>query len=70
AGVFTRVAAALIIFEFITSLYLKVFKWKKNFASGEAEWDWDLLVLAVAAALFLLGAGKLSIDSYIGWQFG
>ena len=69
-GIFTRIAAALLTIEFLVILYLKIFPWRKEFASGEGEWDYDLVFLAVAAALIFLGAGNISIDQIIGWKLG
>jgi putative oxidoreductase len=69
-GLLTRFIAAALILEFLVILYLKIFKWKKQFASGDSEWDYDMLILAAAIALFLLGAGSISIDSMIGWNLG
>lgn len=69
-GIFTRIAAGLLAIEFLIIMFLKIFPWKKQFATGDGEWDFDLVFFAIAIALILLGAGNWSIDQAIGWKLG
>jgi|SRR5579872_2872333 len=60
-GLATRIAAVPLGFTLLVAIV--GFKWKEGFQGG---WDWPLSVLASTIALFVLGAGALSIDHLIG----
>ena len=50
------------------ALKLKIFKWKAPFsAHDKMGWEFDLILLAAAAALLFLGAGNYSLDAVMGW---
>lgn len=71
AGIFTRIAAGLLIISMVVATLLKIFKWKVPFAKGnDAGWEWDFIILGALIALFLLGAGTLSVDQAMGWMLG
>ena len=61
-GTLTQIAAFGPLIVMLGALYHHIFKWKQKFA----EWELPLMLLAVAFALILLGAGAYSIDAYIG----
>jgi putative oxidoreductase len=63
-GIFTQLVAFIVAIQFIVIL-LKV-KRGQSFAGGV---EFDLLILAVAFAIFTLGAGALSFDSIYGPLF-
>jgi putative oxidoreductase len=60
-GLATRVAAIPLALTLVVAIVR--FKWRDGFQGG---WDWPLSVLAGTVALFLLGAGGLSIDHFLG----
>ncbi len=70
-GFGTRIAAGLLIVSMAVATLLKIFKWKVPFTKGnDAGWEWDWIILGGLVALFLLGAGALSIDQAMGWMWG
>ncbi len=71
-GLVSRVAAGLLIMSMLVATLTKILKWKVPFAkeSGDAGWEWDLLILGALVALFLLGSGNWSVDQLLGWQWG
>ena len=66
-GFLTRFTAAVWSIMMITAAIIKASKWKKGLIDG---YELDLALLAGALTLFILGAGSLSIDAYIGWSLG
>ena len=66
-GLFSRIGAGLLIVSMLVATYFNIFKWKKKFSGG---YEFDLMILAGLIAIFLLGAGSLSIDQAIGWMLG
>ena len=58
-GLFTRIASGLLIVSMTTALYYQTVVWKKKFSGG---YEFDFLILFALIALFLLGAGNLSLD--------
>ena len=68
-GLLTRIVAFLVSIEFLIILYLKIVSWKVplvDFKTGVGGYQLDLLIFAVALALFLRGAGiKLSLDKVV-----
>lgn len=60
-GFFTQVFAALVAIEFI--VILATIKRKSGFVGG---YELDLLILAVAVLLVLVGSGSVSIDNVLG----
>jgi len=66
-GFLTRFTAAIWSITMITAIGMKAFKWNKGLIDG---YELDLALLAGALTLFILGAGPISIDSYMGWILG
>lgn len=66
-GFLTRVAVLFLFISMLVATYFKVFTWKTKFTLQEGMgYEFDLLLLAALAALFLLGAGDWSVDYMIG----
>lgn len=71
-GVFTQLAALGLSIIMIGAIYMKATGFGADsadflgtFASG-GKWEFDLMILAGSISLFLMGAGKLSIDDKVG----
>ena len=60
-GFFTQIFAALVAIEFV--VILATVKRKSGFVGG---YELDLLILAVAILLVLVGGGSVSIDNSLG----
>ena len=66
-GFYTQVAALLLALVMVGAAYMKMAKWKVPFAAHDKTgWELDLVLLAAAIALVLLGAGAFSVDHSIG----
>lgn len=66
-GFGTRIAAALLAINMSVATILKKTKMNQGFVGG---YEFDLVLVITFIALFLLGAGNLSIDKTIGWLLG
>jgi len=62
-GFLTRIAGILIALEMVATTILSKNKLQKKYVLG---YELDIAYLAMALALFLLGAGPASLDSLIG----
>ena len=60
-GLLTQLGAFALGIVMVGALYFKIHKWKAKF-SGDGGWEYDLMLLAACSALFVLGAGSMSID--------
>lgn len=62
-GILTQLAALGVGIIMIGAIYMKVFKWKVPFANLEKNgWELDLVLLAGALAIFLMGPGMWAVD--------
>lgn len=62
-GFFTQIAAILLGIVMLGALYFKIFVWRIPFSAEKTTgWEFDLILLAAAIALLLLGSGVFSID--------
>ena len=61
-GLFTKVAAGLLIISMTIATLLKIFKWKTPFSGDQVGWEFDVLIIAALVALILLGTGSVSLD--------
>jgi len=61
-GGFTRVAAVLIAINMLVAWYAKKFVWKSPFNIIHGGYEYDLVLIAAALTLALLGAGPFSLD--------
>lgn len=65
-GLFTQLAAAVLALVMLGALYHKIVKWNIPFmAHDKTGWEFDLALLAIALALFFLGAGQISLDALL-----
>lgn len=60
-GFLTQLAAAGFAIIMVGAIRLKAIQMHKGF-SGDGGWEFDFLILVVAIALFILGAGTFSLD--------
>jgi len=66
-GFYAEIGALLVGIVMLGALYYKIFKWKVSFfAMDKTGWEFDLILLGAAVAVFLLGAGNLSLDAMLG----
>ncbi len=65
-GALTQLAALGLGVIMVGAIYMKVVKWKSPFASVEKNgWEFDLVLLAGALAVFLAGPGMWAVDMLI-----
>ena len=62
-GVLTRITGA--IFSVILLGAIFHIRWENGFFISQGGWEWDLLMLAVALGIIVVGPGKLSISYLI-----
>lgn len=62
-GIFTTIVAALFVIWTAGLVWVSIAKIKKKFAGG---YELDLLLLAIALVLFVIGGGVFSVDHLIG----
>ncbi len=62
-GLLTQLVALLFVLEMIATILFSRAKLGKKLVGG---WELDLLYLAAALALLLLGAGAWSLDAFLG----
>ena len=61
-GVFVQASAVVVGVVMLGALFMKIFKWKMPFSVSEKPgWALDLVILAVAIAVYLMGAGSIII---------
>ncbi len=66
-GLFVRYAGALMVIEMaVTSIKVKMGGGVGFIGARGAGWELDFLLLAIALAVVLLGAGALSLDAALG----
>jgi len=65
-GIFTSIAALLIIFNMLVATYAKKVVWKLPFDITAGGYEYDLVLVAAALTLLILGAGFYSIDMMLG----
>ncbi len=65
-GAFTRVSADLIIINMLVAWYAKKFKWGSPFNITNGGYEYDLVLIAAALTLALMGAGQYSFDALYG----
>ncbi|MBI2444371.1 MAG: DoxX family protein [Candidatus Magasanikbacteria bacterium] len=65
-GFLTQLAAAGLGLVMLGALRFKLGVWKMPFmAQDKTGWEFDLLILAAAIALFLMGGGAFGLDPYV-----
>ena len=69
-GAYTEVGALAVAVVMLGALYHKIFTWKVPFfATDKMGWEFDLILLGAAIALFFLGAGSISLDTFFSLGF-
>jgi putative oxidoreductase len=66
AGFVTPLAAFAIVVVMTTAI--ATVHWKNGFFSGGGGFEYNLLILSVAAAVAATGPGRFSVDRLIGWD--
>lgn len=61
AGFLTQFAAMGFISVMLGAIWMKKMKWGRSF-TGDGGWEFDLINLASAAAVVIMGAGAFSLD--------
>lgn len=66
-GLYTQIGAIILSIVMLGAIYHKVFVWKIPFAAQDKTgFEFDLILLATALALLVLGAGTFSLDAIMG----
>jgi len=66
-GFLTELSSIGLSVIMLGAIYLKIFKWKISFSSEKSTgWEFDLVLLAMALALLVLGPGNFSLDFLFG----
>ena len=67
-GLLTQIAALGCVMIMVGAIYLKMQVWKIPFrADNNTGWEFDLVLLAACAVLFVSGAGVWALD-YLIWS--
>lgn len=70
-GFATRVASVFLFVAMLVATYYKIFVWNSPFTSQKQEgYEWDLVLMAGLAAIFLLSSGIWSLDAMMNWSLG
>jgi putative oxidoreductase len=68
-GALSRWAALGLIIIMLGAIYTKMFSMGVGYAEGgKMGWEFDALLLAANYMILSVGAGKYSLDSWIGWE--
>ncbi len=66
-GLYTQIAAILILFGMLGALYYHIFVWKHKFYNLQGQsWEFPFFLALVALAVIFLGGGAYSLDAYLG----
>lgn len=66
-GLYTQIAAILIVLGMLGALYYHIFVWKHKFYNPQGQsWEFPFFLALVAIAVIFLGAGAYSLDAYLG----
>ena len=61
-GVYTQLAALLLIIIMLGAIKMKMFKWNIPFSGGNSTgWEYELILLAANAAILFGGGGSIKI---------
>lgn len=63
-GAFTQIAAALIAINMLVALYASIFQWGRKFSIINQGYEYEIVLIAAALTLALMGAGQYSIDAF------
>jgi putative oxidoreductase len=65
-GLFTPFAAFVIVAAMLVAIAIA--HWRNGFWNGAGGYEFNLLIIAAAAALAATGAGRFSLDRAFGWD--
>jgi putative oxidoreductase len=68
-GLFTRVIAAMLAFEFLIITFAVHFPRGYSFSSQGGGYEYPLLLMVIYIGIFMRGSDRCSIDRMIGRQF-
>ena len=60
-GIYTQVAALILLVLMGVSIYLHVFKWESPYWASEGGWEYDLLLFSMALVILATGGGEIGI---------
>lgn len=60
-GVLAQWAGIGLMLLMLSTIGLHIFKWKSPYRASKHGWEYDLLMLALAAVIFTFGAGQISL---------
>ncbi len=60
-GVYTQVAALMIILVMLGAIYFHTAKWKSKFWAQNKGWEYDLMLLLMALVTLTSGGGSLAL---------
>lgn len=62
-GMFTQVAALVIMGTMLGSMTFHIFRWKSPYWAASGGWEYDLMIFAMAAVVFTVGGGGIELWS-------
>jgi putative oxidoreductase len=65
-GLFTRVVAAMLVFEFLIIIF--VAHWPKGYSASAGGFEYPLMWALILLAVMLRGGGPWSVDRKLGWE--
>jgi putative oxidoreductase len=60
-GVWSQIAAIAIMMLMLGTMRLHIFKWRSPYWAQSGGWEYDLMLFAFAAVIFILGAGSFAL---------
>ena len=67
-GVYTQVAALMIMGIMVGSIFFHTVKWKSKFWAQDKGWEYDLMLLLMALVVLLSGGGSLGTSCFpLAW---
>lgn len=63
-GLFTQLAALLVMGLMIGTMSKHIFQWKSPYWASKGGWEYDLIWFTMALTIFLSGGGKIAIYNF------
>jgi putative oxidoreductase len=60
-GIWEQIAAIVIMVLMLGTLRLHIFKWRSPYWASSGGWEYDLMLFAFAAVIFIFGAGSFAL---------
>jgi putative oxidoreductase len=60
-GLFTRIAALIVMGLMTGTMYKHIVKWKSPYWASEGGWEYDLIWFIMAVTILLIGGGKIAL---------